>query len=204
MYLERWLANITNQTSPNFKSTSSDLPLIIFPHFYPSHFYQPCSIFSSIIVCEWDHTERRVAGSGISVLVYNSYACGEPCKPIVAGVGGGAFEALVCWVSLLQVRLHEWGIGAATGGLDLEQEVDLRLRSHRALTGLPAGHIPHDRLAMRAASLRGTPPTTQGYNCCLFAYGQTGAGKTYSVLGSLPDLTADPYAQSRGLLPRVL
>lgn len=45
---------------------------------------------------------------------------------------------------------------------------------------------------------------TQGYNCCIFAYGQTGAGKTYSVLGSVPDLTQDPYTPSRGILPRVL
>ncbi len=45
---------------------------------------------------------------------------------------------------------------------------------------------------------------TQGYNCCIFAYGQTGAGKTYSVLGSLNDLHNDPYCESRGILPRVL
>jgi hypothetical protein len=23
----------------------------------------------------------------------------------------------------------------------------------------------------------------EGYNCCLFAYGQTGAGKSYSMIG---------------------
>jgi hypothetical protein len=46
--------------------------------------------------------------------------------------------------------------------------------------------------------------SNQGYNCCLFAYGQTGAGKTYSVLGDLPSLSGDSYAASRGLLPRVL
>jgi hypothetical protein len=45
---------------------------------------------------------------------------------------------------------------------------------------------------------------TQGYNCCIFAYGQTGAGKTFSVLGSLNDLTLDPYCETRGILPRLL
>ena len=45
---------------------------------------------------------------------------------------------------------------------------------------------------------------TQGYNCCIFAYGQTGAGKTYSVLGSVADLAQDAYTPSRGILPRVL
>jgi hypothetical protein len=44
----------------------------------------------------------------------------------------------------------------------------------------------------------------KGYNCCIFAYGQTGAGKTFSVLGSISDLQNDPYSQSRGILPRVL
>ena len=44
----------------------------------------------------------------------------------------------------------------------------------------------------------------QGYNCCIFAYGQTGAGKTYSVLGTVSELMQDPYASSRGVLPRVL
>lgn len=34
----------------------------------------------------------------------------------------------------------------------------------------------------------------QGYNCCLFAYGQTGAGKSYSMIG---------YGVNRGLIPMV-
>lgn len=33
----------------------------------------------------------------------------------------------------------------------------------------------------------------EGYNCCIFAYGQTGAGKTYSVSGDLTQLQASPY-----------
>lgn len=33
----------------------------------------------------------------------------------------------------------------------------------------------------------------QGFNCCLFAYGQSGAGKTYTLFGS---------QQNEGLIPR--
>ena len=32
----------------------------------------------------------------------------------------------------------------------------------------------------------------EGYNCCLFAYGQTGAGKSYSVFG---------YGANKGVIP---
>lgn len=44
----------------------------------------------------------------------------------------------------------------------------------------------------------------QGYNCCIFAYGQTGAGKTYSILGNSQDIMNDYYSESRGILPRLL
>ena len=44
----------------------------------------------------------------------------------------------------------------------------------------------------------------QGYNCCIFAYGQTGAGKTYSILGDTQVLNNDYYCKNRGILPRLL
>lgn len=31
-----------------------------------------------------------------------------------------------------------------------------------------------------------------GFNCCLFAYGQTGAGKSYSMIG---------YGPNKGIIP---
>lgn len=34
----------------------------------------------------------------------------------------------------------------------------------------------------------------KGFNCCLFAYGQTGAGKSYSFVG---------YGTNRGIVPQV-
>lgn len=33
----------------------------------------------------------------------------------------------------------------------------------------------------------------EGYHCCLFAYGQTGAGKSYSMVG---------YKPNRGIVPQ--
>ena len=38
----------------------------------------------------------------------------------------------------------------------------------------------------------------------MFSYGQTGAGKTYSVLGQSADLLEDPLSETRGILPRML
>ncbi|KAG8697716.1 kinesin motor protein cin8, partial [Ceratobasidium sp. 394] len=43
-----------------------------------------------------------------------------------------------------------------------------------------------------------------GYNCTVFAYGQTGTGKTYTMQGDLsPTLTGNPSADA-GIIPRTL
>ena len=41
-----------------------------------------------------------------------------------------------------------------------------------------------------------------GYNCTIFAYGQTGAGKTYTMMGANPE--ARDFFEQRGLVPRTL
>lgn len=41
----------------------------------------------------------------------------------------------------------------------------------------------------------------EGFNCCIFAYGQTGAGKTFTMQGKGLDDNSDVH--SRGLQPRV-
>ena len=43
----------------------------------------------------------------------------------------------------------------------------------------------------------------QGYNCTIFAYGQTGTGKTYTMTGDMSD-TMDVLSESAGIIPRVL
>ena len=52
--------------------------------------------------------------------------------------------------------------------------------------------------------LKGVKPTIisllEGYNSTIFAYGQTGTGKTYTMEG----FTFNPYDEKRGLVPRVV
>ncbi|KAL9102512.1 MAG: hypothetical protein Q9163_002347 [Psora crenata] len=43
----------------------------------------------------------------------------------------------------------------------------------------------------------------QGYNCTIFAYGQTGTGKTYTMSGDMSD-TLGLISDSAGIIPRVL
>ena len=43
----------------------------------------------------------------------------------------------------------------------------------------------------------------QGYNCTIFAYGQTGTGKTYTMSGDMSD-TLGLLSESAGIIPRVL
>ena len=43
----------------------------------------------------------------------------------------------------------------------------------------------------------------QGYNCTIFAYGQTGTGKTYTMTGNMSD-TLGLLSDSAGIIPRVL
>ena len=42
-----------------------------------------------------------------------------------------------------------------------------------------------------------------GYNCTIFAYGQTGTGKTYTMSGDMSD-TLGMLAESAGIIPRAL
>jgi kinesin family member 11 len=44
----------------------------------------------------------------------------------------------------------------------------------------------------------------QGYNCTVFAYGQTGTGKTYTMEGVVGDGCAENLLQSAGVVPRAV
>ena len=39
----------------------------------------------------------------------------------------------------------------------------------------------------------------EGYNCCIFAYGQTGAGKTYTMQGNDIEALGNKDEEHRGL-----
>lgn len=43
----------------------------------------------------------------------------------------------------------------------------------------------------------------EGYNCTIFAYGQTGAGKTYTMQGNDVDFIGNSDNEHKGLQPRV-
>ena len=64
-----------------------------------------------------------------------------------------------------------------------------------------------DEVRLHYASRREIPDTTwqmlQGYNCTIFAYGQTGTGKTYTMSGDMSD-TLGLLSDSAGIIPRVL
>ena len=58
-----------------------------------------------------------------------------------------------------------------------------------------------------AAALPIARACVAGYNGTLFAYGQTGTGKTYTMLGEAPKMSgdADPStSDQRGVIPRVI
>jgi hypothetical protein len=42
-----------------------------------------------------------------------------------------------------------------------------------------------------------------GYNCTIFCYGQTGAGKTYTIMGPLDNLF-DESSTKHGIIPRII
>ena len=42
-----------------------------------------------------------------------------------------------------------------------------------------------------------------GYNCTIFAYGQTGTGKTYTMSGDMTE-TFGMLSEAAGIIPRVL
>ncbi|KAG8533025.1 uncharacterized protein KY384_001808 [Bacidia gigantensis] len=48
-----------------------------------------------------------------------------------------------------------------------------------------------------------TPILDEGFNCTIFAYGQTGTGKTYTMSGDMSD-TLGLVSDSAGIIPRVL
>ena len=74
-------------------------------------------------------------------------------------------------------------------------------------TTLSAGPSPTLVSKVRLLSVHNLTVYYPGYNCCLFAYGQTGAGKTHTIQGQSLD-GLDPakwrLQDGRGLLPRVL
>jgi len=102
------------------------------------------------------------------------------------------------------MRISVWDELKPVSCVDSQQKIDFHVRFSGKLEHFSAGVISDVGSVMCATNFLGMIWGIKGYNCCIFAYGQTGAGKTYSVLGNLQDLLADPYSTSRGILPRTL
>ncbi|PKA54315.1 Kinesin-like protein KIN12A [Apostasia shenzhenica] len=77
--------------------------------------------------------------------------------------------------------------------------------------GQPEAHFMFDYVAcetvnqemlFRVAGLPVIENCISGYNSCVFAYGQTGTGKTYTMLGEINDLQIRPSTH-RGMTPRI-
>ena len=61
-----------------------------------------------------------------------------------------------------------------------------------------------EKIGVKSTSfcMEGIWSITAGYNCTIFAYGQTGAGKTYTMMGVEPE---NPnFEENQGLIPRTL
>lgn len=44
----------------------------------------------------------------------------------------------------------------------------------------------------------------EGFNCTIFAYGQTGTGKTYTMSGDMSDISLGLISETAGIIPRLL
>ena len=97
----------------------------------------------------------------------------------------GTTSASACWTMRIQVTTADTagGAGAATRAGRVAASL---ANSSTAVT--TAFCVPAALLLLR----RCTCPT--GYNCSLFAYGQTGAGKSYSMMG---------FDEDPGIIPKV-
>ncbi|KAK7020576.1 kinesin motor domain-containing protein [Favolaschia claudopus] len=64
--------------------------------------------------------------------------------------------------------------------------------------------LPHSSLGVVTLPPVRTYPVVMGYNCTLFAYGQTGTGKTYTMQGDLTPTPLGNPSTNAGMIPRVL
>lgn len=84
------------------------------------------------------------------------------------------------------------------------QKINICIRPRRSSPLLPVWYLQHDGSRSCLCQPWSTTSPIQGFNCCIFAYGQTGAGKTFSIMGDINELQKDTYSPSRGILPRLL